>query len=239
MGITRQQFNTLEDLYMYYNAKLFQNKLPLCLVNLSRHREAAGFYIHNEWRSLSGKPCDEISINPDTLSIGDIYWHSTLVHEMCHLWQNHFGKTSLYPYHNRQWATKMKAVGLMPTDTGRPGGEETGQNITDYPIKGGNFEKAFNEITEKELLNLKLPYIKNIPEYDTSLFLYQEAYEEPTDTSEIWLDRLRRVSLLAKEKRKGKSGIKSKYTCMCNTTVWGKSGLNMHCNDCEYDFVES
>ena len=88
------------------------------------------------------------------------------------------------------------------------------------------------------LLNLKLPYIKNIPEYDTSLFLYQEAYEEPTDTSEIWLDRLRRVSLFVKEKRKGKSGKKSKYTCMCNVTVWGKSGLNMHCNDCEYDFVE-
>ena len=43
-GITKQQFNTLEDLFVYYNNQLFNGKLPFCLVNLSRHRDAAGFF---------------------------------------------------------------------------------------------------------------------------------------------------------------------------------------------------
>ena len=120
MGVTKLQFSTLEELFDFYNKNLFDNKLPSCLVNLSRHREAMCFYIHKEWKESGGKRAkikDEISINPDTLNLGDEYWHSTLVHEMCHMWQFHFGKPSRYTYHNQQWANKMIAVGLMPSDS--------------------------------------------------------------------------------------------------------------------------
>ena len=35
-------------------------------------------------------------------------------------------------YHNREWASKMLEVGLVPSDTGQPGGKQTGQHMTHY-----------------------------------------------------------------------------------------------------------
>ena len=52
---------------------------------------------------------------------------STLVHEMTHLQQQHFGKPSRSGYHNKEWGLLMRAVGLIPSSTGEPGGKETGQ----------------------------------------------------------------------------------------------------------------
>ena len=67
---------------------------------------------------------------------------STLAHEMVHLWQAHYGKPSRKAYHNREWAAKMRAIGLQPSDTGEPGGKETGQKMGHYTIAGGAFERA-------------------------------------------------------------------------------------------------
>jgi len=41
-----------------------------------------------------------------------------------------------------------------------------------------------------------------------------------------------------KEEKEGKSGKKTKYTCECGTNVWGKAGLELHCNSCDTDFEE-
>jgi hypothetical protein len=43
---------------------------------------------------------------------------STLVHEMVHVWQETYGNPSRRGYHNRQWAEKMREVGLQPSSTG-------------------------------------------------------------------------------------------------------------------------
>src|SRR5262249_57307599 len=47
-----------------------------------------------------------------------------LVHEMVHVWQEQYGHPASRGYHNKQWAAKMKAVGLQPSGTIRklPGG---------------------------------------------------------------------------------------------------------------------
>ena len=45
-------------------------------------------------------------------------------------------------YHDRQWAAKMKEIGLQPSTTGEPGGKETGQTVTHYIVKGGAFAQA-------------------------------------------------------------------------------------------------
>jgi hypothetical protein len=36
----------------------------------------------------------------------------------------------------------MKEIGLQPTDTGEPGGKETGQKVTHYIIAGGAYARA-------------------------------------------------------------------------------------------------
>ena len=65
---------------------------------------------------------------------------------MVHLWQHHFGKPSRAGYHNKEWAEKMHAVGLHPSDTGQPGGKETGQQMTHYIAPGGPFQAAFADL---------------------------------------------------------------------------------------------
>ena len=40
-----------------------------------------------------------------------------LVHEMVHVWQEQYGHPASRGYHNKQWAAKMKAVGLQPSGT--------------------------------------------------------------------------------------------------------------------------
>ena len=66
---------------------------------------------------------------------------STLVHEMVHLWQHRFGKPPRKAYHDKQWAAKMKEIGLPPSATGAPGGKETGQKMSHYIEEGGPFDK--------------------------------------------------------------------------------------------------
>lgn len=73
---------------------------------------------------------------------------STLVHEQAHLWQCHFGTPSRAGYHNREWANKMEALGLMPSDTGAAGGKRTGQRMTHYIILGGRFDTATRELLD-------------------------------------------------------------------------------------------
>jgi len=224
-GVTRQQFNTLEDLFTFYNEKLFAGSLPYCLVNLSRHRQAAGFFIEKNWQSAVGETKHEISINPDTMGMGDMFWHSTLVHEIVHMWQFEFGKPSRYNYHNKEWALKMMDIGLMPTSTGQPGGKPIGQNMDHYVMEERKFQQAFNSISQQELLNLRLPYINTASMKLLATVGDKRLGESGPDEIEAKLVESR-------------SGKKSKYTCVCGVNVWGKSGLALHCNSCNADFEE-
>jgi predicted SprT family Zn-dependent metalloprotease len=72
---------------------------------------------------------DELALNPDNFEDRtDEQIMSTLLHEMCHCWQYYFGEPSRGGYHNREWASKMKEVGLHPSDNEKPGGKETGHS---------------------------------------------------------------------------------------------------------------
>jgi hypothetical protein len=70
----------------------------------------------------------------------------TIVHELVHQWQERFGKPTRRCYHDRQFAEKMESIGLMPSDTGMPGGKKTGQKMGDYMIRGGRFETVTREL---------------------------------------------------------------------------------------------
>jgi hypothetical protein len=43
----------------------------------------------------------------------------------------------------------MKSIGLQPSDTGEPGGKETGQSVTHYIIPGGPYTKAYAKLKAK------------------------------------------------------------------------------------------
>jgi hypothetical protein len=158
---TTELWTALAKSFDFFNEELFGSELDASkvMLNASRRSRAAGFYRPRSWTGEGNRKeggIDEISINPDHMG------HktprrilSTLVHEMAHMWQEHFGKPSKKGYHNKEWANKMEEVGLMPSDTWGPGGKKTGPKVSHYVIEGGVFDEAFKKMPKE----LQLPFV--------------------------------------------------------------------------------
>jgi predicted SprT family Zn-dependent metalloprotease len=139
---TEAVYKDLLYAYDYFNDVLFGGKLPTCLITMQRKPRARGYFSYERFNSRRDEQdtTDEIALNPVAFQDRtDEEILSTLVHEMVHLWQYHVGSPSRSGYHNREWADMMKRLGLPPSDTGKPGGRETGQRVTHYIIPGGPF----------------------------------------------------------------------------------------------------
>jgi predicted SprT family Zn-dependent metalloprotease len=105
---------------------------------------------------------------------------STLVHEMTHLEQHHFGAPSRGGYHNKEWGMLMERVGLMPSDTGEVGGKRTGQRVSHYVVEGGAFDLAFKART------FVVPYFDRQEETETTRKKRKVAYTCPVCDDEVW-----------------------------------------------------
>lgn len=136
-------YSELQFAYDFFNVELFNRQLPQCVITLQRDKRSYGFFANDRFRRKDGLTTDEIALNPDHMSErSDIDVLSTLVHEMCHQWQQHLGEPSRRCYHDREWAKRMREVGLHPSDTGQPGGKQTGQRMSHYIMHPGPFALA-------------------------------------------------------------------------------------------------
>jgi hypothetical protein len=141
---TTEQFTAFQKQFDYFNRVLFGKALPAVLLNFSRKANTYGFFAPDRWKDSDGTSTHEISLNPAYLAErAPEATSSTIVHEMVHLWQHEHGTPSRRGYHNEQWAAKMRDVGLMPSSTGRPGGDWVGYAVSHYIVEGGSFERAF------------------------------------------------------------------------------------------------
>ena len=209
---TDDTFNLLQEAYDFFNQVLFENKLPPCLILLHRKSGTHGYYWPEQFRAISdeNQKLDEIALNPTTLNRGDKAVLSTLVHEMVHLWQRHFGKPSRNGYHNRQWAKEMRRVGLMPTDTGEVGGKQTGQSVTHYIINNGSYDVAFARWSKQAR---------------PLLWTGEETY--------LTFKRGKRKSTTGMGKQKERPISKQKFSCPeCQQNAWAKPSANLVCGDC-------
>src|SRR6516165_2113875 len=128
-----QTSTELQHAYNVFNAQLFDGQLPPCCITMQRKHRTYGYVPGERWNNLAGTVTDAIAMHPmhcATQSAAEIL--STLAHAMVHLWQHHCGTPSRRAYHNREWAAKMAAIGLEPSDTGCPGGKRTGQRMSQY-----------------------------------------------------------------------------------------------------------
>lgn len=138
--------------YSYFNERLFDNQLPDCVITFTRHPAAQGYFCAEAFRDRKGVIAHEIAMNPAYFDMGDQESFATLVHEMVHLWRHLFGGKnrkggfSAPGYHDAIWAGKMETIGLMPSDTGKPGGNKTGYHMRDYAIDGEAFDIACREL---------------------------------------------------------------------------------------------
>jgi predicted SprT family Zn-dependent metalloprotease len=147
-AITTTEYRGFQQAYDFFNAELFSNSLPDVLVTLQRQANAKGYFAPERFNGrVQETAVHELALNPDTFSgrtDEDIL--STLAHEMAHVWQQTHGKAPTRCYHDRQWAAKMKEIGLHPSSTGEPGGKETGQSVTHYIIAGGPYAKTYAKL---------------------------------------------------------------------------------------------
>jgi predicted SprT family Zn-dependent metalloprotease len=149
---TTETYATIDQAFDFFNKKLFSGVLGHCLITLQRKSKAAGYHCHERFESRGDDnqhKLSEIALNPATFRDHDDVWvMQTLVHEMCHLWQYQDGKPPRTGYHNTEWAAMIESIGLMPSDTGKPGGKRTGSSMSDFVIKDGPFDKACTEFLQ-------------------------------------------------------------------------------------------
>ena len=147
--ITPTEYRAFQKAYDFFNAELFDGSLPHVLVTLQRHPKMKGYFSPARFtaRSEAQMTAHELAMNPDTFTgQSDEEILSTLAHEMAHVWQQTHGKAPTRCYHDRQWAGKMKEIGLQPTSTGAAGGKETGQSVTHYIIPEGPYARAYAKL---------------------------------------------------------------------------------------------
>ena len=144
-------YDSFTDAYDLLNERLFDGRLPHCLITMQRKHGAFGYFSGDRFGTQDGSEItDEIALNPSHFKSRTTEQSlSTLAHEMCHLEQHHFGSPSRGGYHNKEWGAMMKAIGLMPSDTAAPGGKETGQRVSHYIAPDGPFATVCAEMIEE------------------------------------------------------------------------------------------
>jgi hypothetical protein len=233
---TDDAYDELSKAYEFLNRELFDGALPNCLITLQRKKRTCGYFHAQRFVTVTGKRTDEIAMNPMYFAVQPVRdVLSTLVHEMVHLWQRHFGKPSRTGYHNREWANKMLSIGLHPSSTGRPGGREVGQLMSDYVIEGGVFSASVDRLLASEWsitwFDRYPARVERSPRIRPSSLTELPINEAPIDGAPTGTFNVETVIQDLSNRRK--------YQCAtCRTAVWGKPGLAILCGDCGSSFED-
>jgi predicted SprT family Zn-dependent metalloprotease len=148
---TKTEYQGFQQAYDFFNRELFDKRLPQVLVTLQRHAKSRGYFSPERFNGrIDESAVHELALNPDAFTgRTDEMILSTLAHEMAHVWQQTHGKPPRRSYHDRQWAAKMREIGLQPSSTGEPGGKETGQTVSHYILPGGRYAKAYAKLAAR------------------------------------------------------------------------------------------
>jgi len=235
---TRETYNELQAAYDFFNAELFGGELPQCLITLQREKRSFGYFQDKTFVRRSGETTDEIAMNPRyfaTRSIRETL--STLVHEMVHLWQAHFGEKARKGYHNKEWGDRMERIGLMPSNTGQPGGKKVGEKMSHYIIAGGLFDVACTKLITQDF---QLSWMDRHPSIIQQPSVTPEeaaaaGMQLPTPQEIAEVEAAERhiekpAAELAAKPRRTDGSNRVKYRCpSCQAQVWGKPQLMILC----------
>ncbi len=250
---TFDMYGFVQAAFDHFNERLFDNELPQCLLTFQREKKVMGYFSNDRWEGKRGTE-HEIALNPYYfVSHNPLEIFQTIVHEMCHLWQHEFGKPSRTGYHNKEWADKMESIGLMPSDTGSPGGKRTGQKMGDYYIKSGLFYQACVDFANT---GHQLPFVDRIhakSSEDSAQVRNIELVDEPLSEGlvaslqanhnvEALFQPFSEQFQLDEEVIQEQETIRVKkqktaFQCPeCSDKAWGKPSLNIICGNCNIAF---
>jgi predicted SprT family Zn-dependent metalloprotease len=146
--VTRIEYQAFQEAYDHFNTTLFAGTLPQVLVTLQRRGRSYGYMAPDRFTGrASTDVVHELALNPDHFTgRSDREILSTLVHEQVHVWQYTHGTPSRRGYHDREWAAKMREIGLHPSHTGLLGGRQTGQRMDHYIVAGGAYDMDYDRL---------------------------------------------------------------------------------------------
>lgn len=206
---TEEAYGELQTAYQFWNEVLFDSALPPCLITFQRKTRTYGYFSGQRFVNGKNETTDEIALNPvffGSTPISEVM--QTLVHEMTHLWQFHFGKPGRRCYHNKEWASKIEELGLMPSSTGFPGGKKVGEKMAEYILPGGLFEDK----------------LKCLLSTDFSI-TWRDRF--PPDTTKLENPGEEKESLESRSNRR-------KYSCpKCSLNAWAKPKSRLICGECQ------
>lgn len=220
---TGQAYAELQAAFDHYNKALFDGQLPPCLITMQREKRTYGYFSSRRFiHRLDKSSTDEIALNPSFFGVVPLLEIlQTIVHEMAHAWQFHFGDPGRRAYHNKEWAEKMEAIGLMPSSTGQPGGAKTGEKMADYAIEGGRFMQATAALLATDFRISWLDRVTPARSGVLSILNGSDGGEDDDGDSEL-------AGMLTPAA--GSRSNRDKYRCpSCKAQAWGKPGLNLLC----------
>lgn len=210
---TFEAYGAAQYAFDRFNGKLFGGRLPNPMFTLFNAR-ARGHFCARCYAHVGdpSRRVDEIMINPRLFQGGCAsVGLSTLLHEMCHMDQAHFGKPSPWGYHNVEWAEAMESRGLRPTHNGAPDGNRTGRKMTHLIIPGGPFDLAARELV-------------------SSGFTWSWGYAQPTAAGD---NSTKSRKSKGGGKGAGVGGVRVKYSCgSCYANAWARPALPLICGRC-------
>lgn len=244
---TATAYAELQQAFDHFNDRLFDGQLPQCLLTLQREKKTCGYFSAQRFGDTEGKRADEIALNPAYFAVEPLQEiMQTIVHEMVHLWQYHFGKPGRGRYHNDQWADKMQTIGLMPSSTGQPGGRRTGDHMADYAIEGGAFEQACSDLLGDRF---KISWYDRFPPVEAVAALQgiTSTMASPGNAANAHPVRMAMaaqhaavqgnlVNATSSNAQPHNKSNRLRYTCFCGIHIWGKPELRVQCMDCELLF---
>ena len=247
---TEQAYAELQCAFDHFNGRLFDGQLPQCLLTLQREKKTCGYFSAQRFGDQAGQRVDEIALNPAYFAVEPLQEiMQTIVHEMVHLWQYHFGKPGRGRYHNDEWADKMQAIGLMPSSTGAPGGRRTGDHMADYMIPKGLFDQACQELLGEQF---KISWYDRFPPVEaiTALQMLTAGVHSSSSQSTQTSESQALSASLASQNETVHANLvatavssapvnksnRIRYSCNCNNNIWGKPALRVQCMECQSEF---
>lgn len=208
----------LQYAYAYFNDALWDGLVPPCMIVYTRKKHCLGYFSPDRFRRLDGIEVPELALHSGHLALrSDRDSLSTLVHEMAHVWRHYLGplnrngKRVTNGYHDRHWANEMLRVGLVPSNTGAPGGRRTGYRMSHYIAAGGPFDRACAALLETGFrINWADRVVRANP--------VEAAPEDKADTP--------------------KKKDRVKFSCpICDLNAWAKPSAKLVCGTCSVEMT--
>ncbi len=198
--------------YNFFNDVFFRGALPQCILTYTHKKNCLGYFSPDRFERSNGELLAQLALNPHYLALrSDRDSLSTLTHEQVHVWRHYRAAGNggrpyqTNGYHDRVWADRMEAIGLIPSDTGLPGGKRTGYRMSHYIVEGGPFDIACTELLAS---GFRINWHERV-----ILYTATPGGDEPIEPD-------------AKKDR-------IKFTCpSCTLNAWAKPAARLTCTDC-------